>query len=127
MKILHHLLKGVSLTGALFVFQACDGTPRAVPFEEQGMAPMSFSLVSQATGKPLEGIRIMGGAVRTDSKTQLGITGADGSCEVEIPYVRNMEGPFLSFVDPAGKHVAKDTSLTDLRERQIMVKLTPIQ
>ena len=28
MKWLHHLLKGFSLTGALFVFQACYGTPQ---------------------------------------------------------------------------------------------------
>ena len=34
MRWLHNLLKGASLTGALFVFQACYGTPEAPPFEE---------------------------------------------------------------------------------------------
>ncbi len=36
MKWLHNLLKGVSLTGALFVFQACYGTPQ-VPFDQEGV------------------------------------------------------------------------------------------
>ena len=35
MKWLHHLLRGVSLTAALFVFQACYGTPTAqMPLED---------------------------------------------------------------------------------------------
>ena len=36
-KILRTILKGVSLTGALFVFQACYGTPQtldSVPYED---------------------------------------------------------------------------------------------
>ena len=38
MKWLHNLLKGLSLTAALFVFQACYGTPPGYPedcFEEE--------------------------------------------------------------------------------------------
>lgn len=33
MKWLHNLLKGLSLTAALFVFQACYGTPPGYPEE----------------------------------------------------------------------------------------------
>lgn len=33
MKWLHNLLKGMSLTAALFVFQACYGTPPGYPEE----------------------------------------------------------------------------------------------
>ena len=57
MKWLHNLLKGISLTGALFVFQACYGTPQTPLEEAEGFAPMTFSLVSRATGEPLEGIK----------------------------------------------------------------------
>ena len=34
MKWLHNLLRGLSLTGALFVFQACYGTPQRPDYEE---------------------------------------------------------------------------------------------
>jgi len=124
MKILHRLLKGVSLTGALFVFQACYGTVRP-PLYEAGQAPMTFSLVSHEDGKPLEGIRIQGSEFtgQYSSLRDLGVTGADGSCQVTIPYVRNQEGPFLRFEDPEGAYAPKDTTLADLRNRTIVIKL----
>lgn len=121
MKWLHNLLKGASLTGALFVFQACYGIRQAPIYEEQGVAPMSFSLVDHSTGNPLEGIMV---SVRQgDSPLELGVTDAAGRCRVEIPYVRNQNGPFLTFSDPQGLYMAKDTSLADLRERDIVVKM----
>ncbi len=126
MKWLHHLLKGFSLTGALFVFQACYGMPEPPLFEEGGEAPMSFSLVSRSTGAPLEGIQIKGSAFSTQNGMRdLGVTDANGRCQVRIPYRRNLEGPFLVFEDPQGQYFAKDTTLADLRERDITVKLDP--
>lgn len=123
MKCLHNLLKGLSLTGALFAFQACYGMPGPPLYEEGGEAPMSFSLVSRATGEPLEGIRVLGGTY--GYKNELGVTGPDGKCQVMIPYQRNLSGPYLSFEDPEGKFAVKDTSLADLREREIVIKLHP--
>jgi hypothetical protein len=127
MKILHNLLKGVSLTGALFVFQACYGMPNAPLYEEGGTAPMTFILVSQATGAPIEGVRILGGPVKNGNNygSELGVTGADGTCSVSIPYRRNLDGPFLRFEDSEGHYVVKDTTLADLREREIVIKLNP--
>ena len=81
MKWLHNLLKGASLTGALFVFQACYGIQQG-PLFEHGQAPMAFTLVSHETGLPVAGIRIL---------------------------------------------QPKDTSLVDLREREIIVKLENFQ
>ena len=123
MKWLHNILKGASLTGALFVFQACYGTPQPPILEEDGRAPMSFTLLSGTTGEPLEGIRITGSATGGSYSDELGVTGADGRCRVEIPYVNNLEGPFLSFEDPQGRFAVKDTTLADLRDREIVVKL----
>lgn len=129
MKILHNLLKGASLTGALFVFQACYGMPQPDIYGEGGLAPMSFSLVSRATGEPLEGIQVKGGSWKgdMDGEDALGITGADGRCRVEIPYLRHVEGPYLRFVDPSGQFAAKDTTLADLRDRDIVIKLDSVQ
>ena len=127
MKWLHNLLKGASLTGALFVFQACYGIPQAPIYEENGVAPMTFTLLSRTTGEPLQGIRISGEAQNYGYAQELGITGADGRCRVEIPYVRNMEGPFLYFEDPQGQYIVKDTTLADLRDREIIIKLDSAQ
>ena len=128
MKFLHNLLKGASLTGALFVFQACYGMPQPPLDIENGEAPMTFSLVSRTTGEPLEGIRIKGGSwERSREVDELGVTDANGRCRVEIPYFRNQEGPYLRFEDPQGAFVAKDTTLADLRDREIVVKLDSVQ
>ena len=43
MKWLHNLLKGISLTGALFVFQACYGTPQTTPPDGQEVDPISLT------------------------------------------------------------------------------------
>ena len=128
MKFLHNLLKGASLTGALFVFQACYGMPQSPLDIESGEAPMSFSLVSRTTGEPLEGIRIKGGSwERSREVEELGVTDANGRCRVEIPYYRNQEGPFLRFEDPQGAFIVKDTTLADLRDRDIVIKLDSVQ
>ncbi|MBP5316875.1 MAG: hypothetical protein J6Y83_04135 [Bacteroidales bacterium] len=128
MKLLRNFLKGLSLTTALFVVQACYGTPQSALMSEGGVAPMYFSLVSDDTGEPLEGIVIYGNPQKLDYNytsplPQLGITGADGKCRVDISYIKNMEGPFLTFKDPDGKYATKDTTLADLREREIIIKL----
>jgi len=129
MKILHNLLKGASLTGALFVFQACYGMPQPDVYRESGVAPMSFSLVSRTTGEPLEGIQVKGGSWKgaMDREDALGVTDAAGHCRVEIPYLRHVEGPYLRFEDPNGQFAAKDTTLADLRDRDIVIKLDSIQ
>lgn len=127
MKWLHNLLKGASLTGALFVFQACYGMPQAPMYEEDGVAPMTFTLLSRTTGKPLQGIKISADAWDYSGLPERGITDANGRCRVEIPYVRNQEGPFIHFEDPQGEFVAKDTTLADLRDREIIVKLDSVQ
>ena len=127
-KWLHNLLKGASLTTALFIFQACYGVPQPALEAEWGTAPMKFSLVSGTTGEPLEGIKIKEKSrFSRDDDPGLGVTGPDGRCSVSIPYIRNAQGPFLSFEDPAGSYMPKDTSLADLREREIVIRMTPKQ
>ena len=127
MKWLHNLLKGASLTGALFVFQACYGMPQAAIMEEDGLAPMTFTLLSRTTGKPLQGIKISGDAWKYNGLPEIGVTDAQGRCRVQLPYVRNLEGPFIHFEDPQGEFAAKDTTLADLRDREIIVKLDSVQ
>ena len=123
-KILHNLLKGASLTTALFIFQACYGIRQ--PFEEYGEATMRFSLVSGSTGESLKGILVKASVYAADAGyLELGVTDEQGRCKVAIPYLRNEKGPFLRFEDPEGKMAPKDTSLADLREREILIQMVP--
>ena len=126
MKLLHKILKGISLTGVLFVFQACYGEPYDPLLREGGQAPMSFTLVCGQDGKPIKGVKIYASPWKTDDGKQIiGTTGADGKCSVSIPYLRNVEGPFVRFEDTGGVYAVKDTTLADLRERDILVKMDP--
>ena len=127
MKWFRNFLKGLSLTSALFVVQACYGTPQPSWFGERGEAQMSFSLVAEDTGAPIEGVLVKSiTTLEYDSEPafELGVTDLSGKCHVSIPYMRNYEGPVLTFEDPKGNYVAKDTTLTDLREREIVIKLS---
>jgi len=122
MKIFRNLLKASTLTTALFIFQACYGTPQDPLYFDFGYAPMTFVMES-GDGSPLEGIqvRVKSGEA---SFSDLGVTGADGRCKVDIPYMRNdVDSPYLRFEDPEGKFFYKDTTLADLREREIIIKL----
>ena len=125
MKWLHNLLKGASLTGALFVFQACYGMPQNALEAEDGYAPMSFSVSDGSTNKPLQGIRIMGQPTNAGSENyeELGTTDENGRCKVNIPYIRNIQGPFIRIEDPNGKYASKDTVLYDLYKHEIAIKL----
>ena len=115
------------MTGALFVFQACYGVPQPALWEEGGIAPMTFSLVSHATGKPLEGIEIWGHIGDDNVDHPLGVTNEKGECRLELYYKRNLDGPRVVFVDPQEQYVVKDTTLADLRDRVVTVKLDTVQ
>ena len=121
MKLFRNILKGSTLATALFIYQACYGIPQG-PLYEYGMAPMSFSIISASDGQPISGIKI---GVKSDGGMQeIGVTGDDGRCKVDIPYFRNALGPYLSFYAPDGRFADKDTMLADLREREIVIKMT---
>jgi hypothetical protein len=126
MKWLFRLLRGASFTTALFIFQACYGTPsESIMLRERGEAPMTFSILSKTSGEPLGGIRVLGAEYDAGGAyyEELGITGSDGRCHVNIPYIRNQKGPFLRFEDPSEIYSQKDTVLYDLQEREIVIKL----
>lgn len=53
MKLIRKILKGISLTAAMFVFQACYGTQYY--FDETNL---TFRVVAEETGEPLPNIRI---------------------------------------------------------------------
>ena len=128
MKWLHKFLKGISLSGVVFTACACYGTPEPI-YHESGQAPMTFHLVSKTTGAPIKGVHIKsrGSSNGYGQLEDLGITGDDGTCRVTLTYYRNYEGPLIRFEDVAGNYAVKDTTLADLRDRTIEVKLNPAE
>jgi hypothetical protein len=85
---------------------------------------MTFQLLDKANGNPIQGVHIYVSVYDYQGKgDDLGVTGADGLCKIDLPYVRNEEGPFIKFEDPNGIYATKDTTLADLRERRVVVKL----
>lgn len=128
MKILPKIIKGASLTTALFVLEACYGVPMPPLYEDGGEAPMTFQLLDRASGNPIQGVHIFSSVYDYQGKgTDLGTTGADGICKVTLQYIRNQEGPFIKFEDPKGNYAPKDTTLADLRERKVVVKLDSVE
>lgn len=53
MKWIRNILKGISLTAAMFVFQACYGMDR-----DYYDTTVTFHVVADDTGEPIEGVRI---------------------------------------------------------------------
>ena len=87
---------------------------------------MSFSVVSHSTVAPVEGIRISGSAIsREYGMLSLGVTDENGKCLVRIPNRRDLGDPILLFEDFSGNYAVKDTTLADLRQREILIKLDP--
>jgi len=119
MKWLHNLLKGLSLTTALFIFQACYGTPEWLHDSE-----MSFKVLAAESGDPLEGVSI---SSRVEAAEYLdwipcGMTDAQGEAHV---WFGTMDGtpPQFRFEKAGTDYQAKDTVLTDLQHRTVTISL----
>ncbi len=67
MKLIRKILKGVSLTAAMFVFQACYGT-----MEDYYDTQVTFHVVDSDTGEPMKGIRIMECELNPNDSTVVG-------------------------------------------------------
>jgi len=75
-KIVRKILKGVSLTSVLFVFQACYGTPQDMEQDNH----IEGIVKARATGQPVKGIK-----VNTGIQGHEATTGDDGSFSVYVP------------------------------------------
>ena len=116
-------LKWASLASALVVFVACTLAHKPLLADAEGDARMGFTVVSAEDGSPVEGV-----AVRAyESWSEVAYTDASGSCVAWLHYHRNVEGPTVSIADPSERFVSKDTVLADLRYRNIVVKLVPVE
>lgn len=123
MKGLRTILKGLSLTTALFVFQACYGTPYG--YNEYGV---SFKVISAETDKPLEGVDIQTRPAEfPDSDWRFcAITDQTGYAEGYIG-LADFENPEFLFTLEGSEYAVKDTIITDFKGRLIVIKLEKAQ
>lgn len=95
----------LSFTTALFIFQACYGTPQDFGADVY----IEGTVTDKATGEPVEGIK-----VSIDNSLQYVYTAADGSYSF---YVERTDTIVMHFEDSDttanGSYITKDTSLTD--------------
>jgi hypothetical protein len=109
MNLIRKLIGGLSFTTALFVFQACYGTP-----QDLGADVYIHGLVkSKKTGQPIKGIK-----VSVADNPQYQYTSEDGSFSF---YTESAESCKIMFQDidsnQNGAFFDKDTTLTNLTEQ----------
>lgn len=123
MKFLRKLLKGLSITTALFVFQACYGTPRWLSETD-----MTFKVVSAVDGTPLQGVEISTRVYRSEMLDWLlcGYTDEDGTAEV-MAGLMDGRSPEFRFKAEGETYAVKDTVISDLSRRIIEIKLSKAQ
>jgi hypothetical protein len=115
MKYLRKILKGVSLTAALFVFQACYGTPQ----DEVYFQNVAFRVVSSDDGQPIPNVDIMyqylnGTGFNDVDWFEFGKTDSQG---LNIGSLEDRGFPTMfRFKDANSAYVVKDTVLTRLYE-----------
>lgn len=119
MKWLHNLLKGFSLTTALFIFQACYGTPEWL---HDGRLP--FKVVAADTGDPLEGARISSRVYAAENLDWIPCAVTDANGEAMVVFgTMDGESPQFRIEVPGAEYIVKDTVLTDLRYRDVLISL----
>lgn len=121
-KWIHNLLKGASLTTALFIFEACYGPP--MDYHDYSL---DFRVVSSLDGQPLKDVNVS--MSRADSENGqwmlCGQTGETGDFTVYWGTVDSaaIPSPKFRFESPDGSYAVKDTTFTDLSHRRITIAL----
>lgn len=111
MKAIRRLLQGVSLTAAMFVFQACYGTPHT--YTESNM---TFRVVAE-DGTVLPNVKISSQVVSDDSTFNTdwylqGYTDDEGELSAYAIFEENM-GHQFRFEDEEGAYELYDTVITE--------------
>lgn len=124
MKIIRNLLKGISLTAAMFVFQACYGTDEGWYGENN----MTFHVVSAEDGSPMPHVKIRSQLQVGDTNQEwylLGYTNDEGIASVWVDH--NFSDNFQTlfrFVADDPDYAVKDTLLDNYYHHDIKIVLS---
>jgi len=106
--VIRKIIGGLSLTSAMFVFQACYGTPQDFGLD----LLVEGQVKSKSSGLPIKGIK-----VSVADNIQYELTDDEGKFSF---YTELLEGLTLQFQDvdstQNGLYAGKDTVLTDLSD-----------
>jgi hypothetical protein len=106
--VIRKIIGGLSLTSAMFVFQACYGTPQDFGLD----LLIEGQVKSKSSGLPIKGVK-----VSVVENMQYELTDEEGKFSF---YTEMLEGLTLQFQDvdsiQNGLYAAKDTVLSDLSE-----------
>ena len=123
MKWFRNLLKGATLTTALFIFQACYGTPRWLD-----TTGVNFKVVSAEDNSPIKDIEVFTRVYDSDPVESVdldwnlcGYTGEDGVLEA-IVGIMDGNNPQFRFKDNGEVFAQKDTVIENL-SGIILIKL----
>ena len=117
MKALHNLLKGMSLTTALFIFQSCYGMP-------QGLRNDLFEAnlkLEDSRGNALDGVRVSVRNDWTSDWVEQARSDGSGNAGILIPY--NPQNAFVDIRLEAEGFATKDTTITDMSGGDIKIVL----
>jgi len=105
MKLLRNILKGASLSTALFIFQACYGVPMDLDEEL-----FQFKFVSAVDGSPIKDVEVSSKNPNDSQWRLLGYSGTNGLAQV---YLYTSEEASYDFRFNAGDDVyaVKDTTI----------------
>ena len=119
MGFFRNFLKGASLTTALFVFQACYGTPKWLHDED-----MSFRVVSAVDETPIENVSIFTRVYKSDNLdwNLCGYTNESGVANVMVG-IMDDASPEFRFEAEDGAYAVKDTVIENWYQRTIKIRL----
>lgn len=112
-KWFRNILKGTSLSTALFIFQACYGMPMG--YED---VFLDLQVVDGDTNNPIPDADVMFKESDADSWTNSFKTDENG-----MTYISAFDAQSLDIKFEAESYQSKDTTITDLSDRSITVKL----
>lgn len=122
-KWLHNLLKGASLTTALFIFQACYGTPYDYDFQTETLI---FNVKDAETGEPITGVNLQMRFPQNGGNEwrEVGTTDADGKVCSHLTFrIESIPVPEYRFEHQTNAYQVKDTVITDITTRPIDILL----
>lgn len=125
MRLLRKILGGISLTAAMFVFQACYGTE---PYCEQ-WGEYIFHVVDDKDGTPIPDVSVTQLHHINNDNYEMGcgqITNADGICRFD--YCADYADPDYKFrfTAPDSVYEVRDTIITDYPSDTIVIALHKI-
>jgi hypothetical protein len=108
-KWIRKILSGFSLTSALFIFQACYGTPQDLGLD----LFIEGQVKAKTSGLPIEGIK-----VSVVNNAQFGYTDGEGKFSFYTELVDSVKILFEDIdLEQHGSFVNNDTVLTNLKEK----------